>query len=165
VPLGAVLVSRRIADVFTEKPYIGGLTYSGHPLACAAGIASIRALREEHIVENARAVGEAVLGPGLKSLMARHPSVGEVRGRGCFWGVELVRNRETREMMAPFNASPAQMGPMGDLGRAAMERGLSLLIHWNVVVIAPPLVITPEEAQRGLEILDDILQIADAAAA
>lgn len=165
VPLGAVLISRTIADTFQDRVYYGGLTYSGHPLACAAGVAVIETMREEGIVENAKTIGDEVIGPALQRMKEKHPSIGEVRGRGCFWGIELVKNRETREMLAPFNASPAQMGAVGELGKAAMSRGLSLMLHWNVIMVAPPLIITPNEATRGLEILDDVLGIADEAVA
>jgi taurine--2-oxoglutarate transaminase len=164
VPLGAVLISRKIAETFMERAYMGGLTYSGHPLACAAGVAAVNAMRDEGVVENAKQIGDEVIGPALRDLKARHKSIGEVRGRGCFWGIELVKNRETREMLAPFNATPAQMGAMGELGKAAMQRGLSLMMHWNVIMIAPPLIITPAEARRGLSVLDEVLEIADNAA-
>jgi taurine--2-oxoglutarate transaminase len=164
VPLGAVLISRKVADAFRDQVYYGGLTYSGHPLACAAGVAVLETMRDDGVVENARRIGEEVLGPGLRDLMQRHRSIGEVRGRGCFWGVELVRNRETREMLVPFNASAAEMGAVGELGKAAMQRGLSLMLHWNVIMIAPPLIITPGEARRGLQILDEVLDITDQAA-
>jgi taurine--2-oxoglutarate transaminase len=97
--------------------------------------------------------------------MERHPSVGDVRGRGCFWGIELVKDRATREMLVPFNASAAQMGPVAQLGREAMNRGLSLMIHWNVIAVAPPLIITPQEAKRGLSVLDEVLAITDQAVA
>jgi taurine---2-oxoglutarate transaminase len=163
VPLGALLISRRIADTFMEKAYMGGLTYSGHPLACAAAVASIEAFKEEGIVENARMIGSDVLGPGLRELQDRHPSIGEVRGRGCFFGVELVKNRETREMLAPFNASAAQMGPVGALQKKCWELGLATMIHWNVIMVVPPLVITPEEVRAGLELLDEALAVTDAA--
>lgn len=164
VPLGAVLISGKIAEAFEDRMFFGGLTYSGHPLACAAGLAAIQATRDEGVVDNARMIGEEVIGPALNDLLARHKSVGNVRGKGCFWGVELVKNRETKEMLAPFNASAAQMGAVGELGKAAMQRGLSLMTHWNVVMVAPPLIITPQEARRGLSILDQVLEIADAAA-
>lgn len=164
VPLGAVLISQKIADKFQDKVYYGGLTYSGHPLACAAGVGAITAMKEEKVVENAKMIGDDVLGPGLRELQKKHKSIGDVRGRGCFWGVELVKNRETREMLAPFNASGAQMGAVGEMTRAAMNQGLSLMVHWNVIMIAPPLIITPAEAKRGLSVLDEVLEIADKAA-
>jgi taurine---2-oxoglutarate transaminase len=163
VPLGAVLISRKIADTFQDRVYYGGLTYSGHPLACAAGVAAIEAMRDEGVVENAKMIGDEVIGPALREMRENHPSIGEVRGRGCFWGIELVKDRETREMLAPFNASAAQMGAIGELGKAAMSQGLSLMIHWNVIMVAPPLIITPGQAKRGLEILDEVLAITDQA--
>jgi taurine--2-oxoglutarate transaminase len=127
-------------------------------LACAAAIASIEAFREEGIVENAAAQGEA-LGDGLRRLQERHPSVGEVRGRGLFWGIELVRDRETREPLVPFNASGEALAPITALMKAAMERGLYLMTHWNVILICPPLTITREELDEGLGILDEVLSL------
>ena len=162
VPLGALLISRRIADTFMERAYMGGLTYSGHPLACAAAVASIEAFKEEGIIENAASIGEDVLGPGLRELQERHPVIGEVRGKGCFWGVELVKNRETREMLAPFNASGKDMGAVGAFQRRCWELGLATMVHWNVLMVVPPLVITPEEARAGLELIDEALAVADA---
>src|SRR5919201_2187815 len=144
VPLGAMVVNERIAEWVRDKYFAGGLTYSGHVLACAAAIASIEAFREEEIVENSAAMGEA-LGEGLGELAERHPSIGEVRGKGLFWGVELVRDRDSREPLVPFNASGAAFAPVADLGNAAMERGLYLMTHWNVIMICPPLTITREE--------------------
>jgi taurine--2-oxoglutarate transaminase len=163
VPLGALLISRRIADTFMDRAYMGGLTYSGHPLACAAAVASIEAFKEEGIVENAASIGSDVLGPGLRELQERHPSIGEVRGKGCFWGVELVKNRETREMLAPFNASGKEMGAVGAFQRKCWELGLATMVHWIVLMVVPPLVITPEEARAGLELIDEALAVADAA--
>ena len=100
VPLGAMTISEKIADWVRDRYFAGGLTYSGHPLACAAGVASIEAFREEGIVENAAEMGE-VLGDGLAALADKHESIGEVRGLGLFYGVELVKDRETREPLVP----------------------------------------------------------------
>src|ERR687896_541130 len=122
VPLGAMIVSQPIAEWVRDKYFAGGLTYSGHPLACAAAVASIEAFREEGIVENAAAQGEW-LEPELQQLAARHPSIGEVRGLGLFWGLELVRDRETREPLVPFNASGEANAPVARMQKAAMERG------------------------------------------
>ena len=97
----------------------------------------------------------------LHGLAERHPSIGEVRGLGCFWGLELVRNRETREPLVPFNATGEAAAPVARLAKAALERGLYLMTHWNVVMICPPLTITPEELAEGIAILDDVLAIAD----
>ena len=160
VPLGAMVISRKLADWVRDVPFAGGLTYSGHPLACASGVASIEAYREEGVVENAAAQGE-YLADELRALQERHPSIGDVRGLGLFWGLELVRNRETREPLVPFNAGGEAAAPVGRVVKAALERGLYLFVHWNVVIIAPPLNITREELDEGLGVLDEVLAIAD----
>jgi taurine--2-oxoglutarate transaminase len=160
VPLGAMIVSEPIGDWLRDKYFAGGLTYSGHPLACAAGVASIEAFREEGIVEHAAEMGD-VFATALHGLADRHPSIGEVRGIGCFWGLELVRNRETREPLVPFNAGGEAALPVSRLTKAALERGLYLMTHWNMIMICPPLTITREELDEGLAILDDALTIAD----
>lgn len=163
VPLGAVVLSRRIADWYQDRPFWGGLTYSGHPLACAAAVATIEAYRDERIVENAAAQGRFLAG-ALAGLQERHPSVGEVRGMGLFWGIELVRNRETREPLVPFNASGAALAPIAQMQKRAMELGLFLFAHWNVLFVAPPLTVTEEELREGLAIIEQCLPIADALA-
>jgi taurine--2-oxoglutarate transaminase len=160
VPLGAMIVRRPIADWVQDKFFAGGLTYSGHPLACASAVASIEAFQEEAIVENAAAMGE-VFAAGLAALAERHPSIGDVRGLGCFWGLELVKDRETREPLVPFNGSGEAAKPIAALGKAALERGLYLMTHWNVVMVCPPLTITREEAEEGLAALDAALSVAD----
>jgi len=160
VPLGAMTVREPVYERIKDRFFAGGLTYSGHPLACAVACASIEAYREEGVVENTAAMGD-VLREELPRLAERHPSIGEVRGLGLFWGLELVRNRQTREPLVPFNAGGEAAGPVVRLGRAALERGLYLFIHWNVVMIAPPLTITREELDEGLGILDEVLAIAD----
>src|SRR6184192_3695171 len=132
VPLGAMTVSATIADWIEDKYFAGGLTYSGHVLACAAAIASIEAFQEEGIVENSASMGE-VLAQELPRLQRRHPSIGEVRGKGLFWGIELVRDRETREPLVPFNASGDDLAPVTQIGKAASDRGLYLMTHWNVI--------------------------------
>ena len=160
VPLGAMVISERLADWVRDKYFAGGLTYSGHVLACASAIASIEAFREERIVENAAELGD-VLADSLPRLAERHPSVGDVRGRGLFWGIELVRDRATREPLVPFNASGDAAARVTRLTRAALERGLYLFVHWNVVMIAPPLTITRDELDDGIAVLDEVLALAD----
>ena len=160
VPLGAMIFRQHIADRVRDKFFPGGLTYAGHPLASASAVASIEAFQEEGIVENAAEVG-AYLGDALRGLADGHPSIGDVRGLGCFWGLELVKNRETREMLVPYNASGEAAAPVARLAKAALERGLYLMTHWNVVMVVPPLTITREEADEGLAILDEALAIAD----
>ena len=121
VPLGAMTVRDHVYEAIKDKYFAGGLTYSGHPLACAAGVASIEAFREEGVVENSAAMGE-VLAEELPKLAERHPSIGDVRGRGLFWGLELVRNRETREPLVPFNAGGEAAEPMTRLAQGGDGR-------------------------------------------
>lgn len=149
VPLGAMVVGRRLRDWLQDHEFAGGLTTCGHPLACAAGVATIGAIRGQGLVDHAAALGD-VLAVALPGLAADHASIGEVRGLGLLWGLELVRDRVTREPLVPFNA---------------MDRGLYLFTHDNVVLVAPPLIISREELAEGLAILDEVLGVADAAAA
>jgi taurine--2-oxoglutarate transaminase len=160
VPLGAMVISEQLRDWVRDKPFYGGLTYSGHPLACASAVASIEAFRAEGIVVNAAAHGR-YLADALRALQERHPSIGDVRGLGLFWGLELVRNRETREPLVPFNAGGEAATPVLRLTKAALDAGLYLFVHWNVIMLAPPLNITRQELDEGLAILDEALAIAD----
>ncbi|GAA0693266.1 aspartate aminotransferase family protein [Kitasatospora atroaurantiaca] len=162
VPLGGVAISAEIAATFAERPFPGGLTYSGHPLACASAVATINAMAEEGIVEHAKHIGENVLGPGLRELAERHPSIGEVRGLGVFWALDLVKNRETREPMVPYNASGAANAPMAELAAACKQRGLWPFVNMNRFHVVPPCTVTEEEAKTGLAILDEALTLTDA---
>jgi taurine--2-oxoglutarate transaminase len=160
VPLGAMSIREPLADWVRDKLFAGGLTYSGHPLACAVGVASIEAFREEGIVEHAAEMND-VFSEALHGLADKHPSIGEVRGLGCFWGLELVKSRETREPLVPYNGAGEDAVPVTRLSKAALERGLYLMTHWNVIMVCPPLTITHEELDEGIAILDDVLSIAD----
>jgi len=160
VPIGAMVIREPIADWVRSRYFAGGLTYSGHPLACASAVASIEAFQEEGIVEQAAASGE-VFRTELAKLAARHPSIGDVRGLGCFWGLELVKDRATREPLVPFNATGEDAKPMGAVMKRALDRGLYLMTHWNVVMCCPPLTITRDELDEALDILDDALSVAD----
>jgi taurine--2-oxoglutarate transaminase len=162
VPLGGVVISERIAATFDQRPFPGGLTYSGHPLACASAVASINIFKEEGIVEHARDLGEDVIGPGLRELADRHPSIGEVRGLGVFWALELVRDRHTREPLVPFNAAGADAKPMNDFAAACKQDGLWPFIHFNRTHVVPPCTTTADEVREGLAILDEALTVADA---
>jgi taurine--2-oxoglutarate transaminase len=164
VPLGAMVVSERLRDWLRDHEFASGLTSTGNPIACAAGIATIEAMREEGLVEKAAMLGEK-LGAGLAALAGRHPAVGEVRGLGLLWGVELVRDRATREPFVPFAARGEAAAPMDRLKEAAMDRGLYLMTHDSLVLVAPPLVMGEEELDEGLARLDAALAVADEAAA
>ena len=161
VPLGGVILSEAIAASFAQRSYPGGLTYSGHPLACASAVASINIFKEEGIVEHARVLGTDILGPELAKIAARHPSVGEVRGLGVFWAVELVRDRETREPLVPYNAAGADAAPMNAVAAACKERGLWPFVHFNRTHVVPPCVISEDDLRAGLAILDEALDVAD----
>jgi taurine--2-oxoglutarate transaminase len=162
LPLGGVIISDRISETFRQKPYPGGLTYSGHPLACASAVASINIFKEEKIVEHARHLGADIIEPELEKLKAKHPSVGDVRGLGVFWAIELVRDRETREPLVPFNASGPAAQPMADLAAACKAKNLWPFTHFNRLHVVPPLVISDEEMRDGLAIIDEALDVADA---
>jgi len=161
VPLGGVIISDRIAETFRERVFPGGLTYSGHPLACASAVASIQIFKEEGIIEYSRQLGEEVIGPALQDLAARHPSVGEVRGLGVFWALELVRDRDTREPLVPYNAAGADAAPMAEIAAACKERGMWPFTHFNRVHVVPPCTTTAAEVQEGIAILDEALGVAD----
>lgn len=163
VPLGAVVVSKDIADHFEDKPLPLGLTYSGHPVCMTAGIATIGVYKEEKLIENARAMG-AILKEGLEELKEKHPSVGDVRCIGLFSVIELVKDKETREPLAPWNAKPHEMGVMAQVPGALRERGMYTFSKWNWIFVIPPLSISEAELRDGLRILDEVLDITDTGA-
>jgi taurine--2-oxoglutarate transaminase len=159
VPVGGVIISDPIAATFDERVFPGGLTYSGHPLACASIVATIDAMRDEHIVENAAAVGQSTVGPGLAELAERHPVIGEVRGTGVFWALDLVSDRASRAMLAPYaGASPA----MATLAAQTRAKGLLTFTNFNRLHVVPPCTITEAEAKEGLALLDEVLTEVDA---
>ena len=149
VPLGGVMISNEIAATFDDKVYFGGLTYSGHPLACAAAVATIGAMREEGMVENAARFGEEIIGPRLAKLLANHEVVGEVRGVGAFWAVEFVADRETR---APLGADG-----MNAIAGACKERGYLPFVAGNRIHVVPPLNISDTDLEDGLARLDEAI--------
>lgn len=161
VPLGGVLIAERIAQRYDHTVYPGGLTYAGHPLACAAGVASIGIYERDGILEHVRSVGADVLGKGLHELATRHPSVGEVRGLGFFWALDLVRDPRTREPLIPFAAAGAAAEPMAKVTAAAKARGLWPFSAGNRFQIAPPLTTSADDLRIGLEIVDEVLEVAD----
>lgn len=160
VPLGGVAISPAIYETFAHRAYPGGLTYSGHPLAAAAAIATINAMADEGMVENAARIGAEVIAPGLAELAAKHRCVGEVRGAGVFWAVELVADQQTREPLAPYGgSSPA----MNSVIAACKAGGLLPFANFNRIHVVPPCNVTEDEVRTGLAILDSALDVADAA--
>jgi taurine--2-oxoglutarate transaminase len=162
VPLGGVLVGDPIYETFTQRPYPVGLTYSGHPLACASAVGAIGAMHDEETVTAAARLGVETLGPQLGELAETHPSVGDVRGIGGLWTVELVRDRETKEPLVPLGATGEANAPMAAFARACLDRQLLPLIQGNRVHVAPPLNVSDSDVASGLAILDEALATSDA---
>jgi taurine--2-oxoglutarate transaminase len=162
VPLGGVLVSDAIYGLFTKRPYPAGMTYSGHPLACAAAVGAINAMHGEGTVPAAARLGTDILGPGLRELAGKHESVGDVRGIGGLWSLELVRDRLTKEPLVPAGATGTANAPMVAFVKACRDRGLLALTLGNRVHVAPPLNVSDSDAAAGLAILDDALAATDA---
>jgi taurine--2-oxoglutarate transaminase len=156
VPLGAVIVSEPIAKFFDDKYLYAGLTYNGHALACATALATIAVYEEDHLIENAVTVGKH-LGEALEGIKARHPSVGDVRYIGLFSAIELVANRETKEILPPAK--------MAEVGKVLRENGLFTFIMANnmgsIVFVVPPLCITKEQLNEGLAIVENALEVID----
>ena len=161
VPLGGVLIGERVYESFTQRPYPAGMTYSGHPLACAAAVGAIQAMHEEGAVAAACLLGTESLGPGLAELARRHESVGDVRGIGGLWSLELVRSRASREPLVPPGAVGAANEPMASVAKACRERGLLPLVMGNRLHVAPPLNVDDDDAAAGLAVLDEALAVAD----
>jgi len=158
VPLGGVVISKAISDTFNDRVYPGGLTYSGHPLAVAAAVASMQAFEDEGIVENAARIGEEVLRPGVAELQKKHRIIGEARGTGVFFALDLVTDRATKEPLAPYGgSSPA----MNEILAAARGEGLLVGSNYHRIHLVPPCTITPDEAREGLRRLDAALAVAD----
>lgn len=160
-PLGGVVMTHEIAEVFDDRAYPGGLTYSGHPLGAALGVATFEVFRRDGIVEHVRELESTVLLPLLEKMAAAHASIGEFRGKGLFYALELVKDKETREPLIPFNAGGAAAAPMAEVKKACLEAGLYPMVTANRVHIAPPLVITATDLAKGLAIIDAALDQAD----
>ena len=157
VPLGAVVFSDRIADEFRDRPFPGGMTYSGHPLACAAAVGAMHALAEEDLVGRSDRLGAEVLGPGLQRLGAEFTAIGDVRGVGAFWALEFVTDRTSKEPM------PAAV--MGAFGAALRSLGVLGLVVANRLHIAPPLTLTDSEADEAIAVVGEALRVFDDALA
>ena len=151
VPLGGVIISDEVAKTFDDRVFPGGLTYSGHPLACASAVATIDVMREEKVIENARAMGEKVIGPALRELAAKHPVIGEVRGVGVFWALDLVKDRATREPLAPYGGTSEAMSVFV---AECKKNGLMPFSNFNRVHVVPPCNVSASEFAEGVAIMD-----------
>lgn len=157
-PLGGVIVSKAIADHFEDNVMFCGLTYSGHPLGCAAAVATMKAYEDEKVFENVLAVGEK-LGTILEDLKAKHACVGDVRYIGLFSAIELVKDKSTREPLVPFNQDPD--GLMKKIIGRLKEEGFLTYAQENIVFVSPPLIITEEELTEAMKIMDKVLSEVD----
>lgn len=157
VPLGGVVISTPVCETFNDRVFPGGLTYSGHPLACAAAVATIDVMKEEKIVEHAAQIGEQVIGPALRELAKKHKIIGEVRGQGVFWALDLVSDQATKAPLAPYGGtSPA----MTEIVTECKKRGLMPFNNFNRIHVVPPCNVSKEEVLEGIKILDEALAIA-----
>jgi taurine--2-oxoglutarate transaminase len=164
LPLGGVLMRQKVASYFDDHLFYGGLTYNSHPMSCAAAIATLQVYQEDRLIENAERLGR-VLSRELERLKRKHPSIGDVRAIGLFSIVELVKDRNTREPLVPYNARGGQMQVMNQINKFFREHGLYTFVRWNNFFVNPPLCITEEQLMEGLGVVDAALEISDRAVA
>ncbi len=167
IPVGGVVLNDAIAEHFDNLAYPGGMTYSAHVLACASAVGSMEAFEtptfgnDEQLLPYVRRVGEELVRPGLEKIAAAHPSVGEIRGLGMFWAIELVKNPQTREPLVPYNAAGADAAPMAELVAAAKAKGMFPFTHFNRMHVVPPCNTSEDDLRTGLAIIDEVLELAD----
>jgi len=162
LPLGCLQVSDKIASKFDDVPLQLGLTYSAHPVSCAAGLETLKIYEDEKLIENAANMGRYI-DSRIEEMKKKHPSIGDWRNTGLLGCLELVKNRKTKEPFAPFNARPDQMPEMNKVAAKIKDLGMYTFVRWNYVFIAPPLSINKAEVDEGLEIISESLKITDAA--
>ncbi len=162
LPLGCVMISEKIASKYDDNVLPLGLTYSAHAVSCAAAMEVIRIYEEDNLIEKAAEMGK-YLESRIEDMKKIHPSIGDFRNTGLLGCLELVKNRETKEPMAPFNAKPDQMEVMNKVAAKIKELGMYTFVRWGYIFIAPPLIITKEEMEEGLAIISEALKIADEA--
>ena len=160
LPLGGIIVTDKIAEHFNDRPLMLGLTYSAHAVSCAAAVAVIKVYEDNNLIENAANMGKYIE-QEVEKLKQKHPSIGDFRNTGLLGCIELVKNRKTKEPMAPFNAKPSEMTVMNKVAGKLRELGLSTFVRWNYIFVAPPLIITKEQVDEGLNIISKALEIAD----
>ncbi|MCU7551864.1 aminotransferase class III-fold pyridoxal phosphate-dependent enzyme [Chitinophagaceae bacterium LB-8] len=160
LPLGALIVSDEIASRFDDQVLWLGLTYSAHPVCCAAAVEVLNIYEDENLIEHAATMG-AYIDQEVGKLKLRHPSIGDFRNTGLLGCLELVKNRETKEPMAPFNARSDEMVIMNKVAAQLRELGMYTFVRWNYIFIAPPLCITNEQVDEGLTMISKAIEIAD----
>ncbi|MCX5911242.1 MAG: aminotransferase class III-fold pyridoxal phosphate-dependent enzyme [Deltaproteobacteria bacterium] len=160
VPLGAVAISRKIMDVLDKQMLWAGLTYNAHPLACGAAIATLKVYEEDKMFANAVVMGE-VIRKETAAMKSRHKSLGDARGLGLFWALELVKDKKTREPLVKWNAMGADAAPAKEINKRLLAGGVYTTVRWNYLFIAPPLCIQEAELREGLKVIDQALDYAD----
>lgn len=160
LPLGALIVSDKIASQFDDKVLFLGLTYSAHPVCCAAAIEVLKIYEDDGLIENTVAMGKYI-DERMEALKKEHPSIGDWRNTGLLGCIELVKNRQTKEPMAPYNAKPDEMATMNKVAARLKDLGMYTFVRWNYIFIAPPLCINKEQIDEGLEMISEAISIAD----
>jgi taurine--2-oxoglutarate transaminase len=160
LPLGAVAMSKRISEELDKEMLYCGLTFNAHPLSCAAGSAALDVYKENSLIENAHAKGR-ILKRELEKLRDKHACVGDIRSIGLFACLELVRNKETKEPLGPYNATGKAARDSKEIFKKLMSKGLFTSVRWMFLFIAPPLCIEEDQLREGLGIIDEVLDYAD----
>lgn len=160
LPLGAMVVTDTIADYFNENPFLLGLTYSAHPVSCAAALENLKIIDEENLVDKAAEMGTYIQAE-VGKLKKKHPSIGDFRNTGLLGCIELVKNRKTKEPITPWNAKPDEMEVTNKMAAKIRELGMFTFVRWNFIFIAPPLNVSKEEVDEGLKIISEAIAIAD----
>ena len=162
LPFGCLMVSDRIAAKYDDAMLPLGLTYSAHPVCCAAALETLKIYEDDNLIENTVAMSEYLNGQ-IELLKAKHPSIGDWRNTGLLGCLEIVKNKTTKEPMAPFNAKPAEMVVMNKVAAKIKELGMYTFVRWGYIFIAPPLCVTKDQIDEGLAIISEALLIADEA--
>jgi taurine--2-oxoglutarate transaminase len=160
LPFGCLMVSDKIATKYDDAVLPLGLTYSAHPVSCAAALETLKIYEDDHLIENAVAMGKYV-DSRIEELKKNHRSIGDWRNQGLLGCIELVKNKNTKEPMAPFNAKPDEMMVMNKVAAKIKELGMYTFVRWSYIFIAPPLIVTKEQIDEGLDIISQAISIAD----
>jgi taurine--2-oxoglutarate transaminase len=160
LPLGALIVSEKIASQYDDNILWLGLTYSAHPVSLAASLEVLKIYEDDGLINNAVAMGK-YMDAKVEGLRIKHPSIGDWRNTGLLGCIELVKNKKTKEPMAPFNAKPDEMAVMNKVAARLKELGMYTFVRWNYIFVAPPLCINKEQIDEGLAMISDAISIAD----
>jgi taurine--2-oxoglutarate transaminase len=160
LPFGCLMVSDRIAQKYDDTVMALGLTYSAHSVSCAAALETLQVYEDDGLIENCRQM-EQYMNQEVKKLMEKHPSIGDWRNTGLLGCLEIVKNRKTKEPMAPFNAKPEEMTVMNKVAAKLRELGMYTFVRWSYIFIAPPLIVTKDQIDEGLAMISEALKIAD----